>query len=511
MFRRCWKLLKILLQVVGIASLVVLLFVVSLFFREQSVPADWVESALDRFAPRDFVIRLDSCAFGLRRGVVVTGLRVYERARPAPRPLFASADLVIFDYLDRHLYVEGARYSKLPDSYYEPVNVERRTPVEATFPRIPRYTLTLVRPDILRAAPEKVIADVVVTPRRLSFERVHLDWKLGPEGPMSLEGFCFVDLDRQEVCGEVRGTAVQRDIRPFLDALDIPVSLPYVDAFTEVPGVVPASCAWRVDLTNNDLKLDLGLHPTLGRYNGVKMTRADGDLHLDVYTRGNHLNYHHVFGPIVGVGPKGEPLEGTVTVDGKNGYNTVSVTARSALPVADLLKIGGFTGDYVGEDVVGESECDLEFRFPRAMTNNYELLNGKGRLSVKNGHLMRMKGFNGLIEQLADRAPGVSWFTDVTQGSCDYVIENGVIKSDNIYIEGSVFSIKMFGKFDAAHDKLDFTARVQFTKKDSFAGKILHPLTWPFTKLLLEFRLTGSPDNPKWDYISVIDRVMGGN
>ena len=142
------------------------------------------------------------------------------------------------------------------------------------------------------------------------------------------------------------------------------------------------------------------------------------------------------------------------------------------------------------------------------MTNNYEVLNGKGRLGVKNGHLMRLKGFKGLVEMLADRVPGVSWFTDVTQGSCDYVIENGVLKSDDIYIEGSVFSIKMYGQLDTVRDQLDFTARVQFTKKDSFAGKILHPLAWPFTKLLLEFRVKGTSSRPEWEYVSVIDRVL---
>ena len=50
--------------------------------------------------------------------------------------------------------------------------------------------------------------------------------------------------------------------------------------------------------------------------------------------------------------------------------------------------------------------------------------------------------------------------------------------------------------------------RVQFTKRDSVMGKILHPLAWPFTKMLLEFRLVGSPSKPEWHYISVIDRVV---
>ena len=502
------KFLKILLRTVEFGFIALCVFFASLLFREQSVPASWVELAVSRFVPGDFAVRLDSLAFGFRRGLVVEGLRVVDRLQLGPEAPLAAADRIVVDVFGRHVCIEGARYPRLPDSYYAPENHERNARVEVALPKLPRFSLTLVRPEILGVAPEEVVADVEVAASCVSVERIRLDWPEGAEGPMSLDGFCRVDLDRQEVRGEVRGTAIQSQIRPMLVALDVPASLPYFDAFTEVPGKIPAACAWRVNLVNNDFDLDLDLNPTLGQYNGVPMKRADGQLRLFVYTRGTSLNYHHVFGPIVGVGPNDEPLEGTVTVDGTNGYNTVSVTAKSLLPVADLLRIGGFTGEYVGTNVCGESSCDLKFRFPRSMTNNYEVLNGRGRLSVRNGQLMRLRGFTGLVEQLAERVPGVSWFTDSTQGSCDYVIENGVLKSDNIYIEGSVFSLKMYGQFDTVRDALDFTVRVQFTKKDSLVGKILHPLTWPFTKLLLEFRLSGSSDKPKWEYISVIDRVL---
>ena len=502
------RFLKITLRTVEVFFVLLFAFVVSLFFREQPVPAFLVKAVIDDNVPSSLEVEVDSLAFGFRRGLVAEGVRVFERGGCATNGPVASADRVVADVFGRSLVISGASYPRLFDSYYAPENQERDEAVSAQLPSLPRFSLTLERPSILGVEPERVVADVVVSPGGVWFERAHLDWPGCDEGMMSIDGNCAIDLVRQTVEGEVHGAALQRHIRPMLVALDLPVALPYVDAFTEVPGKVPASCAWRVNLVNNDFTLDLGLHPALGRYRGVPMTRADGDLHLSVYTRGNHLNYHHVFGPIVGVGPDGAPLEGTVVVDGTNGFNTVKVDAKSSLPVADLLKIGGFEDDYVGDDVFGDSKCSLEFRFPRSMTNNYEVLNGRGSMSVKNGHLMRLKGFRGMVDMLAEKVPGVSWFTDVTQGSCDYVIENGVLRSDNIYIEGTVFSVKMYGKFDAVRDRLDFTARVQFTKKDSLAGKILHPLAWPFTKLLLEFRLTGSPDNPKWQYVSVIDRVM---
>ena len=42
-----------------------------------------------------------------------------------------------------------------------------------------------------------------------------------------------------------------------------------------------------------------------------------------------------------------------------------------------------------------------------AMTNNYEVLNGSGHVEVKDGMLMRMKGFKGLIEAMPAIAPAV--------------------------------------------------------------------------------------------------------
>ena len=142
------------------------------------------------------------------------------------------------------------------------------------------------------------------------------------------------------------------------------------------------------------------------------------------------------------------------------------------------------------------------------MTNNYEVMDGSGHIAIRNGCLMRMKWFRGLIDAMPSIAPAITWLSDTTQASGDYVIEKGVLRTENVYIEGTLFSIKMSGWLDTVRNTQDFTVHVQFAKSDSMVGKILHPITWPFTKLLLEFRLTGSPDEPKWKYISVINRVV---
>ena len=122
--------------------------------------------------------------------------------------------------------------------------------------------------------------------------------------------------------------------------------------------------------------------------------------------------------------------------------------------------------------------------------------------------LSQMRLFMGLTDYLAKNVPGVAGLVNQSQASADYTIVNGVISSDNIYIEGDVFTIKAWGSYDIPADNLDFTVRVQLLRNDSFFAKLVRPVTFPFTKLLLEFKVTGSVDNPKWNYISVLDRIL---
>ena len=179
----------------------------------------------------------------------------------------------------------------------------------------------------------------------------------------ALDGFCYVDIDRQEVYGEVKGLAKQAHIRPLIEAVDVPVALPYIDAFTDVPVPCPSWCAWKVDLVHNDFDLWLDLKPTLGKYMSVPMKWANGEIHVRNFTRDNQFCYVTTVGPISAEDVEGRPLEGTVVISSTNGMNTVAVKAKSAQPLANVLKIGGFEGDYVGADVIGNSQCDLTFRF----------------------------------------------------------------------------------------------------------------------------------------------------
>ena len=499
-FRMMWKTVKW-------GFIVFCVYLGSLFFREERIPGRWVGRLAEGFLPPNLMLHVGDVSFGFRAGVHVRDLRLYDSGQKDPlTPVVSAASIGYYPFVQR-LRIEGLRYVRLPDGYYEPGNFDRNERVEAELPELAGLSVTLIRPNVLGICPERLTFEVDSTPTRIDFRKMNLVWP-DRDARMEVDGFCYVDLVRQAVYGEIDGLARQAHIRPLLVAVDVPVALPYMDGFTDVPEPCKSWCAWKVDLVRNDFDLWLELHPVLGKYNAVPMKRADGKIHLHNYTRDNCLNYVTTVGPISGTDVEGRYLDGTVVIVGTNNHNTVTVDAKSAQPLADVLKIGGFVGDYVGEEVFGESECRLVFDFPRAMSNNYEVLNGSGHVSVKNGRLMRMKGFRGLIGAMPSVAPAVTWFSDSTQASGDYVISNGVVRTDNVYVEGSVFSIKMTGWLDTVRNEQDFTVRVQFAKSDSVVGKILHPLTWPFTKLLLEFRLTGSPDDPKWKYMSVVDRVM---
>lgn len=501
------KFFKILFKTMKWFFIVFCLFVGSLFFREQHLPDTCTAALLGSLVPKGIVLCADSISFGFVQGLHVRGIRAYLRGDAAGvEPVFSASSLSI-SFLHRRVTAENLFYPRLPDSYYAPGNLEKNAPVDFSFPSLGRLELRLIRPNILSVAPESVVTDLIVESDCLRFERAHLVWPDTDER-MVIDGNGILDLRLQKLSGEVHGSAMQRHIRPLIETLDIPVTLPYFDGFTDVVGKVPASCSWDVNLVNNDTDIVLGLSPKMGKYNSVPMDTAEGRIHLHIETRGTFLNYSHVIGPVHAQDADNRTLDGSVSIEGQNGTNTVRIAAKSLLPVASLLKIGGFVGDYVDPNVIGESAGELEFVFPRAMTNNYEVLQGHGKLSVRNGQIMRIRGFEGLLSLLADKVPGVAWFTDSTQASCNYVIEDGILKSDDIYIEGSVFSIKMFGTYDCTKDAMDFTVRIQFTKNESLVGRVVHPLTWPFTKLLLEFRLTGSSEEPKWKYLSVIDRVL---
>jgi len=614
------KAARFLIKTVKWIFIVFCVFIGSLFFREQRIPADWVVSAVSSHVPSNIVFKCDSAAFGFRRGARMRGVRLYDRERADPVRVVVSADSASVDFFLRRVRIVGLKIPRLHDGYYLPGNIERNERLDVEVPDVPSFSLTLVRPDVLGIAPERVVATVRTSPRRVEFDDVCVSWP-DIDRVMSVNGSVYVDFDEQRFHAVARGEARQSHIRPLLVTLDVPAAVSYMDAFTGVTEPVPVSASWDVNLVNNDFRMHLDLHPMLGRYNGVPMRRVDGELGLEVCTRGTNLNCVTTVGPLSALDPKGRTLDGRLAVVVTNDVTRLEFDVKSGLALKDILAIAdclndgtlncvscetppeitvagilmpdparqgendihgtvsfargvflespvedvSFSYSYVGDTIsfddvslrgneggryTGKAKLHVPASDPDSAsfsmafscrdgslgeiaealgsdfggrhgvvnseveatgpisTNLYSHLNAHGRVRVTEGRLAQMKLFMGLTDYLAANVPGVASLVNQSQASVDYTITDGVFSSNNIFIEGAVFSIKAFGTYDIPADKLDFTVRLQLLKNDSFLGKLVHPVLFPFTKLLLEFKVTGSVDDPKWNYISVLDRIL---
>ncbi len=614
--------------------IVFFVYCISLFFRAERISGAVVERFVAGFLPSNIVFHCKSASFGFRHGLYFRALKIYDTLRHDPvSPVFA-ADSVSIAFFERYVKVVKARMPRLHDSYYEPGPYAEPLgdrEIDFKLPSLPEFTLDLDRPSILGVEPERVTAQVFSRADRLKLMGIHIDWS-GRDRDLALNGMCRVDLAKRRVFGKVHGLATQSQIRPLLVALDLPTVLQYMDAFTGVTVPVQASCAWNVNLVDNDLRLDLDLHPTLGAYNGVPMSQADGKIsvHTSFPLRNGVrcMDYTVTIGPLVAYDNKDRSLSGQVVINGTGGsggeddvvyldFDATSELLKDDLlgivdclndgaldclkcetpPVLRLrgtlatdaahqhnnnilgavtLKKGSFLGvnladattgfAYVGDkvtffdasaqgrdggviagmaqlsfpdmdperatfsvDVVygggnigeladilqmdvgdrnGDVECEMRLSGPLS-TNFTERLSGNGHIKVTNGHLAQLKLFMGLTELLAKEVPGVEKVVNQSEASATFLIEDGVVRSRDILIEGSLFSISARGEYDIPRDMLDFTVRVEIMRKDSVLGKyLIRPILWPFTKLLLEFKVIGPLDDPKWTYISVLDRII---
>lgn len=205
----------------------------------------------------------------------------------------------------------------------------------------------------------------------------------------------------------------------------------------------------------------------------------------------------------------GGRIDGTAKMDFpgfEDSTPTFSVHARGGgLALGDLCE--AFKTD--SGDRKGIVDCSLDLSGP-VTTNLAHSINGKGSFNCHDGQLSRMKMFMGFTDYLSENIPGVSSVVDMTQSSGNFSIANGVISSKNLVVEGNIFAIKASGSYDIAANNLEARARAQIFKKDSLIGLLTQPITSTLMKMLLEFRVYGPIEDPKWSYSTPVTRLGGG-
>lgn len=573
------KVLKAIGKTVKIIFIVFCVFLGTLFFRQQRLPGDWVEAICDRLSSERIVITCDSASVGFVDGFHFDNLRAYDRERRDNLvPLFSSDSVSLFLF-PRKVRIVGAKFQRLHDGYYFPDPEDSPTLPDGEgdfdiakleLPRMPSFTLELIRPEILGIAPEKVVAQVSVELQKVDVQSIRLDWP-DQDTRMWLDGYCTVDFGSQLVIGEVTGTARQEHIRPLLVALDLPVSYEYMggypdtgtSGFTEVIGPVPASCFWKVDLATSELNLEIDLHPVMGRYNNVRLQRADGKVGVHVYFTDEYMGYDISVGPLTAVDLKGRLFGGQLTVHGTNNLDVLEFDAHSELEKQDTLDIMGYLNEGTldtfkcetparvtakgifncndvnipNNDFGGHIECDkgeflgedftdlkLDYRLVKSeitftnitakgvvggdasgfavfhvpIAEGDEEFYGHGSVRIENGKLVQIPLFSVLTTAMAENVPGIEKLVNQSEARCDYTISNGVFRTENLVVEGALFSIRIKGSCDLTTDDIDFVAHCTVMKEESVLGKyLIQPMLWPFTKLLTEFEVTGKATDPK--------------
>ncbi len=245
--------------------------------------------------------------------------------------------------------------------------------------------------------------------------------------------------------------------------------------------------------------LDGTLEFKKGRFFGIPLSKAKTDFKLrsDTVSFADARATTAHGGTIAGTGRISFP-----GFDSERATFNVSINGK-AIPLEDIADAFGKASD----DSHGKLTGHLEFDAPLT-TALVSRVNGKASVKVADGRLARIKLFAGLTDYLAKTVPGISSLVDQSTAEMDCTISNGVLRTSKLLVYGDVFKITGEGTYSMPDDNLDFTARVRLFKNDSIVGKIANPITWTFSKLLLEFKVYGPIDNPKWKYISVLDRLL---
>lgn len=619
------KSLKYSIWAMIVLFIVFVLFLGSLFFREQKLPRFVVDMITETYSTENFLIDCENAYFSFRYGLRLFNISLYDmRKDDAVSAPVARAKIVHYEFSKKTLYLDKLEYERLSDSYYNPEEdgSPDESPLDFEIPDIPVTTIVMTSPSILGLTPDKVVCNVNMIPKMnsIAFNDIEI---ISPSrsGDIVLSGNALMDLENQKFTSHIKGMATQSQIRPLIETLDVQCALPYMDAFTDIPVPVKSDAFFDVDLLTGDFGMDLKLDvEKMGKYNSVPMAYAKGGINFNSKKIDGRRNLVTKIYVTDAEDCEGRKMSGWVMVDDFTGKFKVAYDCKTELKIEDAIKIAdfidpsvfdfmefdagscvtveGFTGtssetlefnDLKGtvraekgslggfkfsnlsggyslkEDVVtldasltgndggkvdfagfilcekfeedkarfalkgsyrdgtlrewadalrldlgerkGNVDIDLDISGV-ASSNMWNTVNGSGKIKISDGHLARVKVFSGLTEFLAAKVPGVSFLVDQTQASADFKFTNGVFSTDNLYIEGGLVSIKGWGNYDIANDNLDFVIRVQFMKKESIAGKIIHPLTFLVTKTFLEFKVSGSIDDPKWENIQITDRIF---
>lgn len=229
----------------------------------------------------------------------------------------------------------------------------------------------------------------------------------------------------------------------------------------------------------------------------LKIKDAIGDFTMNAYTAR--------FDNVTGEAAHGGKIKGNVVFLFPN-FDESKTTFETHLKLEkiDLMDLAEAVN--VTNSQVGEVSATMTLR---SLTSKDALshLEGDGKARIEKGLLNRMPIFAGFTDYLAKNVPGIGAVVDQSSGSMTFKIKDGVLSTDDLLIEGNIFSISGKGTYDIVQNKMKFVMRASIFRKKTLLGKITNFVTLPFTKLLLEFRVFGPLEKPDWSYVNIVEKI----
>jgi len=248
-------------------------------------------------------------------------------------------------------------------------------------------------------------------------------------------------------------------------------------------------------LTTNDLHVAISFDK--GSVLRIPLAKTSTDLHLKHFSA--HCN--NIKAEI----ENGGSVTGTFTAEFPDyvASNTTFVTKLQSdkADLASILCIANPTNTYPGKltgtiQLTGPLSGDILSK-----------INGEGHFQMTDGIFARIPLFSGLTEWLANNIPGVGTLVNQSSGNLSFSMTNGVATTEDMVVEGSIFSIAGKGSLTLSSDNLDMSIKVNIFKERTFAGILSRIVAFPFTRMLLDFHLGGSTKVPKWSYVTILEKI----
>jgi hypothetical protein len=131
---------------------------------------------------------------------------------------------------------------------------------------------------------------------------------------------------------------------------------------------------------------------------------------------------------------------------------------------------------------------------------------GKGRLEINEGALFRVPLLLGLSELLSKIVKGFGYASQ-SDFSADFVIGDGKISSEELFLQGNILSIAGPGSYRFSGHKISANLKIHLLK-EGILSDALKVILWPIRKLI-EVQLTGTLENPDWQPRNLPKEIFG--